>query len=49
MIIDKKMLDDLLKNAKTAEDLFGEKGIVNQLKKAMVERMLEAEMSHHLG
>lgn len=49
MVIDKKILDDLLKNAKTAEDLFGEKGIVNQLKKAMVERMLEAEMSHHLG
>jgi putative transposase len=49
MIIDKKLLDDLLKNAKTSEDLFGEKGIVNQLKRAMVERMLEAEMSHHLG
>jgi putative transposase len=49
MIIDKKMLDNLLKDAKTADDLFGKDGIVNQLKRAMVERMLEAEISHHLG
>lgn len=49
MSIDKKLLDELLKNAKTSEDLFGEGGIIKRLKKAMVERMLEAEMSHHLG
>lgn len=45
----KEMLDDLLKNYKNPEDLFGENGTFKQLKKALVERMLEAEMSHHLG
>lgn len=49
MNIDKSLLDELLKEAKTADDLFGKGGIVQKLKKAMVERMLEAEMSHHLG
>lgn len=49
MAIDKSLLDQLLKGAKTAEDLFGKDGVVQKLKKAMVERMLEAEMSHHLG
>lgn len=49
MNIDKSLLDKLLKGAKTSEDLFGRDGIVQKLKKAMVERMLEAEMSHHLG
>lgn len=29
--------------------MFGKSGIVQKLKKAMVERMLEAEMLHHLG
>lgn len=43
------MLDDLLKNYKKPEDLFGENGTFKQLKKALVERMLEAEISHHLG
>lgn len=45
----KEMLDDLLKNYKKPEDLFGENGTFKQLKKALVERMLEAEISHHLG
>ena len=49
MSINKELLDGLLKNAKTSDDLFGEKGVFKQLQKALVERMLEAEMSHHLG
>lgn len=49
MNIDKPLLDKLLKGAKTADDLFGKDGVIQKLKKAMVERMLEAEMSHHLG
>jgi putative transposase len=49
MQINKELLDEMLKNCKTSDDLFGEKGVFTKLKKAMVERMLEAEMSHHLG
>jgi putative transposase len=49
MSINKELLDNLLKNAKTSDDLFGEKGVFKKLQKALVERMLEAEMSHHLG
>jgi len=49
MSFKKEMLDELLKNYKNPEDLFGENGTFKQLKKALVERMLEAEMSHHLG
>lgn len=49
MSFKKELLDELLKNYKKPEDLFGEDGTFKQLKKALVERMLEAEMSHHLG
>jgi putative transposase len=30
-------------------DIFGQDGLLDQLKKAVVERALEAEMTHHLG
>jgi putative transposase len=48
---DKKqeLLDELLKDAKTADDLFAKGGLFQQLKKAALERMLEAEMTEHLG
>lgn len=49
MSFKKELLDELLKNYKKPEDLFGEEGTFKQLKKALVERMLEAELSHHLG
>lgn len=49
MSFKKETLDELLKNYKNPEDLFGENGTFKLLKKALVERMLEAEMSHHLG
>jgi len=45
----KDLLDELIKNCKTTDDIFGTEGIVKQLQKALVERMLEAEMKHHLG
>ena len=45
----KDLLDELIKNCKTTEDIFGSEGIVKQLQKALVERMLNAEMAHHLG
>ena len=49
MSFKKELLDELLKNSKTQDDLFGEDGVFKQLKKALVQRALEAEMSHHLG
>ena len=47
--IDDSMLDSLIGNAKTQEDLFGPEGIIKQLTKRLMEKMLEAEMTHHLG
>jgi putative transposase len=49
MKISKEILDELLKDIKTAPDLFGEGGILKQLTTALVERALEAELSTHLG
>ena len=43
------LLDELLKDVKNPQDIFGEKGLFQELKKAMIERVLEAEMSNHLG
>lgn len=49
MNIRKELLDELLKGCKTPPDLFGEGGILKQLTIALVERVLEAELSTHLG
>jgi len=49
MAITNEMLDEMIGNAKTQEDLFGRDGIMNTLSKRLVERMLEGEMTHHLG
>jgi len=43
-----KVLDALTKDA-TAEELLSESGLINELKKRLVERVLEAEMNDHLG
>lgn len=47
--ISDEMLDGLIGGAKTQEDLFGSEGILKELSKRLMERMLEAEMTHHLG
>jgi putative transposase len=44
-----ELLDELLKNCKSPEDLLGKNGLLKQLSKGLLERMLEAEMSDHLG
>ncbi len=44
-----ELLDDLMKNYKKPEDLIGEKGLLKQLTKALVERAMKAEMTDHLG
>lgn len=43
-----ELLDELLKNYQSPEDLVGEGGILKQLTAALVERCLNAEMEHHL-
>ena len=42
------LLDALLVGVKTQDDLWGKEGIITQLNKAMLERILNAEMDFHL-
>lgn len=44
-----ELLDKLIAGYQTPEDLLGEHGLLKQLTKAVMERALEAEMTHHLG
>ncbi|MDP6736962.1 MAG: IS256 family transposase [Nitrospinaceae bacterium] len=44
-----ELVDELVEDCKSAEDLLGENGIVKQLTKRVLERMLQAEMTDHLG
>src|SRR6266436_9292429 len=44
-----ELLDQLLANYEKPEDLTGADGLFKQLKKALIERALGAELSHHLG
>jgi putative transposase len=47
--IDPKIIDELLKSYDKPDDLLGEGGIVEQLTKALIERALQGELTHHLG
>lgn len=49
MAITKETLDELLKEYKKPEDLLGEMGLMKQLKRALLERVLGAELTDHLG
>ena len=49
MAIKKEVLDELLAGYEKPEDLLGEEGLFKQLKKALLERALGAELTHHLG
>ena len=42
-------LDELLKDYQQPEDLLGQDGLLQQLTKALVERALDGELTHHLG
>lgn len=44
-----ELLDELLGDSKTGQDLLGSNGLLKALSKALLERMLEGEMNHHLG
>ena len=43
------ILDELIGNAKTQDDFFGKDGVLKGLSKQLVERMLQTEITHHLG
>lgn len=42
-------VDELLKGYKGPEDIIGENGLVRRLTKAILERAMAAELTHHLG
>jgi putative transposase len=44
-----ELLDKLLEGVKTQDDLAGPGGLLKQITKALVERMLAGELTHHLG
>ncbi len=43
------LIDELLKGYEKPEDIVGESGLLKQLTKAILERALEAELTHQLG
>ena len=43
------LIDQLLADYKSPEDVLGENGLLKQLTKAVLERALKAELTHHLG
>src|SRR3712207_4068969 len=49
MPVTPELLDQLLKDYTSSDDLLGEDGLLQQLTKAIVERALHAELTHHLG
>jgi len=42
-------LEELLKDYKSPEDLLGQGGLLKELTKALVEKALDGELTHHLG
>ena len=49
MAINTDLIDQLLKDYKQPEDVLGENGLLKQLTKAVLERAMQAELTHHLG
>jgi putative transposase len=49
MPIRKELLDELLKEYQEPADLLGEEGLLQELTKALVQRALDGELTHHLG
>jgi putative transposase len=49
MPIDHKVIDNLLKDYKTPEEILGDNGLLKQLTKAVLERAMQAELTEHLG
>lgn len=49
MPITNEVLDQILKDYEKPEDLLSENGLLQQLTKALIERALNGELTHHLG
>ncbi len=49
MALRAELIDELVKDCKTQESLFGEEGVVKQLVKALIERALQGELTAQLG
>lgn len=49
MTISNELLDELLKGCERPEDLLGDAGLMKELKVRLMERMLGAELTVHLG
>jgi putative transposase len=49
MRIKPEVIDELLKDYKRPEDVLGQNGLLKQLTKALLERAMNAELTHHLG
>lgn len=49
MAIQTQLLDELLQQVDNPEDLFGKGGLLKELTARLVERVLEAELTDHLG
>jgi putative transposase len=49
MTINEEVLDKLVENYQRPEDILGENGLLKQLTKGLVERMLAGELTAHLG
>ena len=49
MAVTDEMLEELLEGVNSSEDLWGKDGLLKNLSGRLIERMLEAEVSDHLG
>jgi putative transposase len=49
MTMNIELIDELLKDCKTQDDIFGREGVLKQLVKALAERALQGELTTHLG
>ena len=49
MTIRRELIDELLKEYQTPQDILAEDGLLKQLTKAVIERCLETELDTHLG
>jgi putative transposase len=49
MAIKDEILEEILKEYKTPEDLIGKDGILKELTKRLIEKAMESELTHHLG
>jgi putative transposase len=49
MAIRRELIDELLKEYQTPQDILGEGGLLKELTKAVIERCLETELDTHLG